>query len=96
MEQVKRAGGLSGVSPLPRELDYPLMKGDRWHDLYDMIKFPAEASNKPHDTIQSVSSEPSTKGYLTSFLVSFVESYLFRSVYIKLPRTMVNIFSFFQ
>ncbi|XP_053384270.1 WD repeat-containing protein 90-like isoform X2 [Mercenaria mercenaria] len=37
------------------------MKGDRWHDLYDMIKFPAEASNKPHDTIKSTTSEPSVK-----------------------------------
>ncbi|XP_052262541.1 WD repeat-containing protein 90-like isoform X2 [Dreissena polymorpha] len=64
VEQVKRAGGLSGVEPLPRELDYPVMKGDRWHDLYDMIKFPAEASNKPHDTIQFVSSEPSTKAVI--------------------------------
>ena len=62
MEQVKRSGGLQGVSPLPRELDFPTMRGDRWHDLYDMIKFPAEASNKPHDTIKSVSAEPSTKG----------------------------------
>lgn len=65
---MKRAGGLSGVSPLPRELDYPVMKGDRWHDLYDMIKFPAEASNKPHDTIKSTSSEPSTKGKLVNIL----------------------------
>jgi hypothetical protein len=62
VEQVKRSGGLSGVSPIPRELDYPVMKGDKWHDLYDMIKFPAEASNKPHDTIKSTSSEPSCKG----------------------------------
>jgi len=62
VEQVKRAGGLSGVSPLPRELDYPVMKGDRWYDLYDMIKFPAEASNKPHDTVQSTASQPTVKG----------------------------------
>ncbi|WAQ96619.1 WDR90-like protein [Mya arenaria] len=61
VEQVKRSGGLQGVSPLPREMDFPLMRGDRWHDHYDMIKFPAEASNKPHDTIQSTTSEPTTK-----------------------------------
>ena len=38
LEQVKKAGGLSGISAMPRELNYPVMKGDRWHDLYDLIR----------------------------------------------------------
>ena len=35
---MKKAGGLSGISAMPRELNYPVMKGDRWHDLYDLIR----------------------------------------------------------
>ena len=38
LEQVKKAGGLSGISAMPRELNFPVMKGDRWHDLYDLIR----------------------------------------------------------
>ena len=29
-----------GVSPIPREMAFPLPKGEDWHQLYDYIKFP--------------------------------------------------------
>ena len=39
MDQVKKSGlSLHGLCPLPRELSFPLKKGDNWHDHYDYIK----------------------------------------------------------
>lgn len=32
-----------GVSPLPREMTFPLPKGADWHELYDYIKFPPDS-----------------------------------------------------
>jgi len=32
-----------GVSPLPREMSFPLPKGADWHELYDYIKFPPDS-----------------------------------------------------
>lgn len=32
-----------GVSPLPREMAFPLPKGADWHELYDYIKFPPDS-----------------------------------------------------
>ena len=72
VEQVKRSGGLSGVSPLPRDLNYPVMNGERWHDIYDMIRFPSEVTNKPHDVLESAGSKPITKGILYAFVASIL------------------------
>ncbi|NXS87661.1 WDR90 protein, partial [Erpornis zantholeuca] len=49
-----RLGDLSsrGVAPMPRELAFPVPKGERWHDLYDYIRFPSEGSKVPHNCIQ--------------------------------------------
>ena len=33
----------TGISPLPREMSFPLAKGADWFELYDYIKFPADA-----------------------------------------------------
>ena len=32
-----------GISPLPREMSFPLPKGADWHELYDYIKFPPDS-----------------------------------------------------
>ena len=32
-----------GISPLPREMSFPLAKGADWHELYDYIKFPPDS-----------------------------------------------------
>lgn len=39
-EQAKKAGRVShDVTPMPRDLAFPLLKGDKWDDLYDMIRY---------------------------------------------------------
>ncbi|XP_049647753.1 WD repeat-containing protein 90 isoform X1 [Accipiter gentilis] len=41
-----------GVAPMPREMAFPVPKGEKWHDLYDYIRFPSEGSKVPYDSIQ--------------------------------------------
>ncbi|NWR66951.1 WDR90 protein, partial [Bucorvus abyssinicus] len=41
-----------GVAPVPREMAFPVPKGQRWHDLYDYIRFPSEGSKLRYDSIQ--------------------------------------------
>ncbi|KFR16439.1 WD repeat-containing protein 90, partial [Opisthocomus hoazin] len=41
-----------GVAPMPREMAFPVPKGENWHDLYHYIRFPAEGSKLLHDSIQ--------------------------------------------
>ncbi|KAM6424013.1 WD repeat-containing protein 90 isoform 1-T1 [Liasis olivaceus] len=43
---------LRGVSPMPREMAFPVPKGENWHDLYDYIRFPSDGSKMPFDSIQ--------------------------------------------
>lgn len=33
---------LVGLTPMPREMAFPLQKGSDWHDHYDLIRFPAQ------------------------------------------------------
>ncbi|XP_053813526.1 WD repeat-containing protein 90 isoform X4 [Vidua chalybeata] len=49
-----RLGDLScrGVAPMPRELAFPVPKGEKWHDLYDYIRFPSEGAKLLHNSIQ--------------------------------------------
>ncbi|NXA30062.1 WDR90 protein, partial [Ibidorhyncha struthersii] len=41
-----------GVAPMPREMAFPVPKGEKWHDLYDYIRFPSEGCKLPYDSIQ--------------------------------------------
>ncbi|XP_075422310.1 WD repeat-containing protein 90 isoform X3 [Ascaphus truei] len=41
-----------GVAPMPREMTFPVPKGEKWHDLYDFIRFPSDGSKLPYDSIQ--------------------------------------------
>ncbi|CAG04359.1 unnamed protein product, partial [Tetraodon nigroviridis] len=41
-----------GMSPVPREMTFPVPKGSSWHDLYDYIRFPPDGSELSSDTIQ--------------------------------------------
>uniref|UniRef100_A0A8C3V376 WD repeat-containing protein 90 n=1 Tax=Catharus ustulatus TaxID=91951 RepID=A0A8C3V376_CATUS len=49
-----RLGDLScrGVAPMPRELAFPVPKGEKWHNLYDYIRYsssdPTAAPRHPH------------------------------------------------
>ncbi|XP_064376546.1 WD repeat-containing protein 90 isoform X2 [Dromaius novaehollandiae] len=41
-----------GMSPMPREMAFPVPKGEKWHDRYDYIRFPSDGSKLPYDSIQ--------------------------------------------
>ncbi|XP_070586998.1 WD repeat-containing protein 90-like isoform X5 [Erythrolamprus reginae] len=43
---------LHGFSPMPREMAFPVPKGELWHNLYDYIQFPSDGSKMPYDSIQ--------------------------------------------
>ncbi|NXL37215.1 WDR90 protein, partial [Glaucidium brasilianum] len=47
-----------GVAPMPREMAFPVPKGEKWHDLYDYIRFPSEGSKLPYDSIQKSCASP--------------------------------------
>ncbi|XP_010121618.1 PREDICTED: LOW QUALITY PROTEIN: WD repeat-containing protein 90, partial [Chlamydotis macqueenii] len=47
-----------GVAPMPREMAFPVPKGQKWHDLYDYIRFPSEGSKLPYDSIQKSCPSP--------------------------------------
>ncbi|NXN37208.1 WDR90 protein, partial [Rhinoptilus africanus] len=47
-----------GLAPMPREMAFPVPKGQKWHDLYDYIRFPSEGSNLPQDSIQKICPGP--------------------------------------
>ncbi|XP_015279853.1 PREDICTED: WD repeat-containing protein 90-like, partial [Gekko japonicus] len=49
---------LNGVSPVPREMAFPVPKGENWHDLYDYIRFPSDGSKMPFDSIQKGTLKP--------------------------------------
>ncbi|XP_073504675.1 WD repeat-containing protein 90 isoform X2 [Phyllobates terribilis] len=52
----------NGFAPMPREMAFPVPKGEKWHDLYDFIRFPSDASKLPYDSIQKGQSPSSTPG----------------------------------
>ncbi|NXJ80329.1 WDR90 protein, partial [Trogon melanurus] len=47
-----------GVAPMPREMAFPVPKGEKWHDLYDYIRFPSEGSKLPYDSIRKSCPSP--------------------------------------
>ncbi|XP_062999035.1 WD repeat-containing protein 90 [Elgaria multicarinata webbii] len=49
---------LRGVSPMPREMAFPVPKGETWHDLYDYVRFPSDGSKLPFDSIQKGTLNP--------------------------------------
>ncbi|NXQ91014.1 WDR90 protein, partial [Nyctibius grandis] len=59
-----RQGDLAcrGGAPMPREMAFPVPKGEKWHDLYDYIRFPSEGSQLPCDSIQKSCSGPAAGG----------------------------------
>ncbi|KAJ8284168.1 hypothetical protein COCON_G00030180 [Conger conger] len=58
--EAKHAGTGSGkgASPMPREMCYPVPKGESWHDLYDLIRFPSDGAKMPFDSIQKGCTSP--------------------------------------
>jgi hypothetical protein len=60
-DTAKRTGLIrAGIRSLPRELSYPLERGEFWHDKYDFIMFPNASSsmsknpNEPFDKVGNV------------------------------------------
>ncbi|XP_074014459.1 WD repeat-containing protein 90 [Numenius arquata] len=54
-----------GVAPMPREMAFPVPKGEKWHDLYDYIRFPSEGSELPYDSIQKSCPAPAAGGQVS-------------------------------
>ncbi|KAM6077548.1 WD repeat-containing protein 90 isoform 2-T2 [Theristicus caerulescens] len=54
-----------GVAPMPREMAFPVPKGEKWHDLYDYIRFPSEGSKLPYDSIQKSCPGPAAGGQVS-------------------------------
>ncbi|XP_050954268.1 WD repeat-containing protein 90 [Labeo rohita] len=50
-----------GTAPMPREMCFPVLKGQSWHDLYDYIRFPSDGTKLPFDSIQKGSSSETKK-----------------------------------
>ncbi|ESP04065.1 hypothetical protein LOTGIDRAFT_230310 [Lottia gigantea] len=49
----KKRGMIPGnAAPMPREMAFPLLKGSDWHEVYDIIRFPADSEMQPFDSIQ--------------------------------------------
>ncbi|KAM9096361.1 WD repeat-containing protein 90 isoform X1 [Sarcophilus harrisii] len=40
------------LNPMPREMSFPIPKGEKWHDHYMFIRFPTDDSQMPHDSVQ--------------------------------------------
>ncbi|XP_018426891.1 PREDICTED: WD repeat-containing protein 90 [Nanorana parkeri] len=51
-----------GVAAMPREMAFPVPKGEKWHDLYDFIRFPSDGSKLPYDSIQKGQTVPTAPG----------------------------------
>ncbi|NXL87218.1 WDR90 protein, partial [Alectura lathami] len=57
--EAQRAGlACHEAAAMPREMAFPVPKGERWHDRYDYIRFPPEASKLPYNSIQRSCSSP--------------------------------------
>ncbi|ROI16431.1 WD repeat-containing protein 90 [Anabarilius grahami] len=50
-----------GTAPMPREMCFPVPKGQSWHNLYDYIRFPSDGTKLPFDSIQKGSNSAAKK-----------------------------------
>lgn len=50
-----------GTAPMPREMCFPVPKGQSWHQLYDYIRFPSDGAKLPFDSIQKGSNSTAKK-----------------------------------
>ncbi|XP_061849594.1 WD repeat-containing protein 90 isoform X2 [Colius striatus] len=51
-----------GLSAMPREMAFPVPRGEQWHQLYDYIRFPSEGSSVLVDSIQKSCASPAAGG----------------------------------
>ncbi|ERE68675.1 WD repeat-containing protein 90 [Cricetulus griseus] len=48
------------VSPVPREMAFPVPKGERWHDHYIHVRFPSYGSRAPSEHVEKSCNPPET------------------------------------
>ncbi|XP_031206401.1 WD repeat-containing protein 90 isoform X4 [Mastomys coucha] len=46
------------VNPMPREMAFPVPKGESWHDHYIHIRFPSDGSKAPNEQVEKNCSRP--------------------------------------
>ncbi|XP_057603855.1 WD repeat-containing protein 90 isoform X2 [Hippopotamus amphibius kiboko] len=46
------------ITPIPREMAFPVPKGESWHDHYVHIRFPSDSSETPLELVQKSCSPP--------------------------------------
>ncbi|KAF6029852.1 WDR90 [Bugula neritina] len=52
LDEAKRLGlPERGIQALPRELSFPLQKSEKWHEKYDLIRFPSESNKTPQEVL---------------------------------------------
>ncbi|XP_027718740.1 WD repeat-containing protein 90 isoform X2 [Vombatus ursinus] len=47
------------LNPMPREMSFPVPKGEKWHDRYVFIRFPTDDSQMRHDSLRNCLSHTS-------------------------------------
>ncbi|CAH6786585.1 Wdr90 [Phodopus roborovskii] len=66
------------VNPVPREMAFPVPKGERWHDHYIHVRFPSYGSRAPYEQVEK-SCTPLEAGHVSQCLphpVVFAKSLL--------------------
>lgn len=53
------------VTPIPREMAFPVPKGESWHDHYVHIRFPNDRWKRPSETVQGGCPPPEAAGLPT-------------------------------
>ncbi|XP_075797566.1 WD repeat-containing protein 90 [Microtus pennsylvanicus] len=48
------------VNPVPREMAFPVPKGESWHDHYIHVRFPSDGSKAPYEQVEKRHSPPET------------------------------------
>ncbi|CAI9172545.1 unnamed protein product [Rangifer tarandus platyrhynchus] len=58
------------VTPIPREMAFPVPKGESWHDRYVHIRFPSGSSHAPSELVQKSGFPPEAAGHVPRLLPS--------------------------
>ncbi|XP_055265016.1 WD repeat-containing protein 90 isoform X3 [Moschus berezovskii] len=58
------------VTPIPREMAFPVPKGESWHDRYVHIRFPSGSSHMPNELVQKSGFPPEAAGHVPRLLPS--------------------------
>ncbi|XP_069425535.1 WD repeat-containing protein 90 isoform X10 [Ovis canadensis] len=58
------------VTPIPREMAFPVPKGESWHDHYVHIRFPSGSSHVPSELVQKSGFPPEAAGRVPRLLPS--------------------------